>query len=228
MYPEIWGAGAVFCAFCVFSQSAFQEYNTYPNQLRLGIIPKNTHRVPLCPLLLVRHRAELARRMNLDPHIPTDIGCLPSNLGLVYITYHLTARDLQTSRNLDPEISTSFLFAMQIQTISLFCAGFVPLAMAQVPAVRSAPASTTVDMFLGAKRHGNYSFVGSVISVIDTTTVYEVICESGALNLPGFPTTTCDPAKDPVQTPIKTFKNDREADSPLHLSLGLLRKVHLP
>ncbi|TGO85456.1 hypothetical protein BPOR_0394g00010 [Botrytis porri] len=71
------------------------------------------------------------------------------------------------------------------------------ITYAQNATVTPAPTETVVDLFLGAKRSGNYSFEGSIITGDATATTYEIRCKSGALNLPGFPTTTCDP-KDPV------------------------------
>lgn len=50
----------------------------------------------------------------------------------------------------------------------------------------------TVNVFLGAKRPGNYLFLGKVIGADDTATTYQVHCLSGALNLLGFPTTSCN------------------------------------
>lgn len=68
---------------------------------------------------------------------------------------------------------------------------------AQTTTITPTPVQTIVDLFLGAKRHGNYSFAADVVGVDSTATTYEITCNSGALNLPGFPTTTCD-SKDPV------------------------------
>ncbi|KAF7905070.1 uncharacterized protein EAF01_005591 [Botrytis porri] len=73
------------------------------------------------------------------------------------------------------------------------------ITYAQNATVTPAPTETVVDLFLGAKRSGNYSFEGSIITGDATATTYEIRCKSGALNLPGFPTTTCDP-KDPPWT----------------------------
>ncbi|KAF5869308.1 uncharacterized protein Bfra_011115 [Botrytis fragariae] len=77
------------------------------------------------------------------------------------------------------------------------------ITYAQNATVTSAPTETVVDLFLGAKRSGNYSFEGSIITGDATATTYEIRCKSGALNLPGFPTTTCDP-KDPLSMAIDT------------------------
>lgn len=62
------------------------------------------------------------------------------------------------------------------------------------------PTQTVVDLFLGAKRKSNYTFVGNVLEANDAATTYHITCKSGDLNLPGFPTTTCD-LKDPVTSP---------------------------
>jgi len=75
------------------------------------------------------------------------------------------------------------------------------LAYAQTATITSAPTATIVDLFLGSKRSANFSFDGSIITSDTTATTYEVQCKSGALNLPGFPTTTCD-LKDPPWTVI--------------------------
>ncbi|ETS76591.1 hypothetical protein PFICI_11978 [Pestalotiopsis fici W106-1] len=75
----------------------------------------------------------------------------------------------------------------------------VGMACAQSAAVTPARTQTVVDLFLGAKRPGNYSFDGRVITADSTATTYEIVCKSGALNLPGFPTTTCD-LRDPPWT----------------------------
>lgn len=64
-----------------------------------------------------------------------------------------------------------------------------------------APGETTVNLFLGAKRQSNYSFEASVVAVGETATTFEVVCKSGLLNLPGFPTTTCD-SNDPVSVTL--------------------------
>lgn len=79
----------------------------------------------------------------------------------------------------------------------LLCAASVHATSSQNNTVTTAPAVTVVDLFLGAKRPGNYFFVASVISVGETATTFEVVCSSGLLNLPGFPTTTCN-TNDPV------------------------------
>lgn len=71
-------------------------------------------------------------------------------------------------------------------------------AFAEIATVTPAPTQTIIDLFLGAKRSGNYSFEGSVYGADATATTYEIKCKSGALNLPGFPTTTCD-LTDPVR-----------------------------
>ena len=75
----------------------------------------------------------------------------------------------------------------------------ISIANAQITSPTLAPAQTIANVFLGAKRESNYSFVGSVVAADQTATTYEIGCKSGALNLPGFPTTTCD-LKDPVCT----------------------------
>ncbi|KAI2628667.1 hypothetical protein GGR54DRAFT_636381 [Hypoxylon sp. NC1633] len=73
------------------------------------------------------------------------------------------------------------------------------LAAAQNTTITAAPPQTIINLFLGSRRESNYSFAGSVIAVDETATTYEIRCSSGALNLPGFPTTTCD-LKDPPWT----------------------------
>ncbi|KAI2472644.1 hypothetical protein F4781DRAFT_317122 [Annulohypoxylon bovei var. microspora] len=85
---------------------------------------------------------------------------------------------------------------MRSAIIIVFLAGVVS---SQSATVTPAPAQTAVDLFLGARRQSNYSFAASVVAVDDTTTTYEIRCKSGALNLPGLPTTTCD-LKDPPWT----------------------------
>lgn len=79
----------------------------------------------------------------------------------------------------------------------MLCAASVHSISSQNNTVTTAPAATVVDLFLGAKRPGNYSFVASVIAVGETATTFEVVCSSGLLNLPGFPTTSCN-VNDPV------------------------------
>ncbi|KAL2020334.1 hypothetical protein VTK56DRAFT_8562 [Thermocarpiscus australiensis] len=54
------------------------------------------------------------------------------------------------------------------------------------------PVQTVVNVFLGAKRNSTYEFEGSIIDADSTATTYLINCKYGALNLPGFPTTTCD------------------------------------
>lgn len=71
------------------------------------------------------------------------------------------------------------------------------VVFAQTSTVTPTPVQTVVDLFLGAKRQGNYSFAASVISADNIATTYEIMCKSGDLNIPGFPTTTCD-LNDPV------------------------------
>jgi hypothetical protein len=66
------------------------------------------------------------------------------------------------------------------------------------PVVTPEAAPTVVNLFLGAKRESNYSFAASVIAADAVATTYQIHCESGALNMPGFPTTTCD-QNDPVR-----------------------------
>jgi hypothetical protein len=70
-------------------------------------------------------------------------------------------------------------------------------AVAQGCAVIPTPTETTVNVFLGAKRENPYSFNASIIAADHVATTYEVRCVSGTLNMPGFPTTTCD-RSDPV------------------------------
>ncbi|KAG4219132.1 hypothetical protein PC116_g32388 [Phytophthora cactorum] len=74
------------------------------------------------------------------------------------------------------------------------------MAFSQIATITPMPTQTTVNLFLGSKRESNYSFAASVVAADDTATTYEIKCKSGALNLPGFPTTTCD-LKDPVCNP---------------------------
>lgn len=82
--------------------------------------------------------------------------------------------------------------------IPFFLAGAVTAqTITSAPAL---PTQTVVDLFLGAKRKSNYTFVGSVLEADDAATTYHITCKSGDLNLPGFPTTTCD-LKDPVTSP---------------------------
>ncbi|OTB18371.1 hypothetical protein K445DRAFT_19931 [Daldinia sp. EC12] len=76
------------------------------------------------------------------------------------------------------------------------------MAFSQVATITPMPTHTTVNLFLGSKRESNYSFAASVVAADDTATTYEIKCKSGALNLPGFPTTTCD-LKDPPWTVIE-------------------------
>ncbi|KAM0817455.1 putative Ig-like domain-containing protein [Seiridium cardinale] len=85
---------------------------------------------------------------------------------------------------------------MKVVTATLFLAA---IADAKNVIGTPIPTQTVVDLFLGAKRPGNYSFDGSIITADETATTYEIRCKSGALNLPGFPTTTCD-LKDPPWT----------------------------
>ncbi|KUI65711.1 hypothetical protein VM1G_00063 [Cytospora mali] len=80
--------------------------------------------------------------------------------------------------------------------VPIFMAG---IAFAQNTTITPTAVQTVVDLFLGAKRQSNYSFEGSVVWADNTATTYEIRCNSGALNLPGFPTTTCD-LKDPPWT----------------------------
>ncbi|KAI1202691.1 hypothetical protein F5X97DRAFT_286949 [Nemania serpens] len=81
--------------------------------------------------------------------------------------------------------------------IPFFLAGAVTAqTITSAPAL---PTQTVVDLFLGAKRKSNYTFVGSVLEADDAATTYHITCKSGDLNLPGFPTTTCD-LKDPPWT----------------------------
>lgn len=81
----------------------------------------------------------------------------------------------------------------------LLCAASVKAISSQNNTVTTAPAATVADLFLGARRPSDYSFVASVIAVDEKATTFEVVCSSGLLNLPGFPTTTCN-ANDPVST----------------------------
>ncbi|KAK6954427.1 hypothetical protein Daesc_004394 [Daldinia eschscholtzii] len=74
------------------------------------------------------------------------------------------------------------------------------MAFSQIATITPMPTQTTVNLFLGSKRESNYSFAASVVAADDTATTYEIKCKSGALNLPGFPTTTCD-LKDPSYQP---------------------------
>ncbi|KAI1113350.1 hypothetical protein F5Y14DRAFT_418014 [Nemania sp. NC0429] len=83
--------------------------------------------------------------------------------------------------------------------IPLFLAGAVAVAAESITAAPAMPTQTVVDLFLGAKRKSNYTFVGSVLEADDAATTYHITCKSGDLNLPGFPTTTCD-LKDPPWT----------------------------
>ncbi|KAK9772828.1 putative Ig-like domain-containing protein [Seiridium cardinale] len=87
---------------------------------------------------------------------------------------------------------------MKVATATLFLAA---IADAKNVIGTPIPTQTVVDLFLGAKRPGNYSFDGRIITADETATTYEIRCKSGALNLPGFPTTTCD-LKDPVTRPF--------------------------
>jgi hypothetical protein len=77
------------------------------------------------------------------------------------------------------------------------CAAAVQMTSPASNVATMAPEETTVNLFLGAKRRSNYSFEASVIAVGEMATAFEVVCKSGLLNLPGFPTTTCD-TNDPV------------------------------
>ncbi|KAI1345527.1 hypothetical protein F5Y01DRAFT_300310 [Xylaria sp. FL0043] len=74
------------------------------------------------------------------------------------------------------------------------------MVCAQGPVTTAAPSQTVVNVFLGAKRSSSYLFDGRIIVADATATTFEIQCKSGVLNLPGFPTTTCDPANDPPWT----------------------------
>ncbi|KAK4169839.1 Ent-kaurene oxidase [Cladorrhinum sp. PSN259] len=58
---------------------------------------------------------------------------------------------------------------------------------------------TVVEVFLGAKRDSHYEFQGSVIAADADATTYLVRCQYGLLNMPGFPTTSCN-LEDPPWT----------------------------
>ncbi|KAK3291246.1 uncharacterized protein B0H64DRAFT_450874 [Chaetomium fimeti] len=84
---------------------------------------------------------------------------------------------------------------MLLDITLLFLAGAMSADAHAVPvavAAEAAAAPTTVAVFLGAKRDGEYSFDASVIAADAVATTYEIRCQSGHLNMPGFPTTTCD------------------------------------
>lgn len=91
---------------------------------------------------------------------------------------------------------------MFLDTTLLLLAGVISAHAHALPAVAVAAEAvpTTVAVFLGAKREGEYSFDASVIAADAVATTYEIRCQSGHLNMPGFPTTTCD-QNDPVRCP---------------------------
>ncbi|KAK4203212.1 hypothetical protein QBC40DRAFT_251438 [Triangularia verruculosa] len=64
-------------------------------------------------------------------------------------------------------------------------------------AVAAQEIQTVVDVFLGAKRDSHYEFQGSVIAADADATTYLVRCQFGLLNMPGFPTTSCNTADPP-------------------------------
>ncbi|KAK3942828.1 Ent-kaurene oxidase [Diplogelasinospora grovesii] len=103
------------------------------------------------------------------------------------------------------DMSAKILLVKLLDEYDIAFVGDKPLARssglisAQSTTVTQAPVQTVVNLFLGAKRESNYSFAGSVVAADATATTYEVRCKYGALNLPGFPTTTCD-MKDPPWT----------------------------
>ncbi|EAQ85380.1 hypothetical protein CHGG_09394 [Chaetomium globosum CBS 148.51] len=76
----------------------------------------------------------------------------------------------------------------------LLLAGVMSADAHALPVVAAAAEAepTTVGVFLGAKREGEYSFDASVIAADAVATTYQIRCQSGHLNMPGFPTTTCD------------------------------------
>lgn len=89
---------------------------------------------------------------------------------------------------------------MMLPDISLLLlAGVMSADAHALPVVAAAAEAepTTVGVFLGAKREGEYSFDASVIAADAVATTYQIRCQSGHLNMPGFPTTTCD-QNDPV------------------------------
>ncbi|KAJ8121461.1 hypothetical protein ONZ43_g2092 [Nemania bipapillata] len=90
---------------------------------------------------------------------------------------------------------------MKFSTAFFLLAG---MACAESPTTTtSVTTETVVDIFLGAKRSKPYIFDGSIITADATATTYEIHCESGTLNLPGFPTTTS------LDGHPRPFHNDR-------------------
>jgi hypothetical protein len=86
-----------------------------------------------------------------------------------------------------------------LNTTLILMAGAVSAGAHAVPVALTPEAvPTVVNLFLGAKRDSDYSFAASVIAADAVATTYQIHCESGLLNMPGFPTTTCD-QNDPVR-----------------------------
>lgn len=115
-----------------------------------------------------------------------------------------------------PNTSSSNSFTMRAFNIHLVLACAISLVSSQSNTGSNMPVETVVSLFLGSRRESNYSFAGSVIAVDETATTYQVACSSGALNLPGFPTTTCD-VHDPVSR-SRNFTFSSHSSDPFGLS----------
>jgi len=104
-------------------------------------------------------------------------------------------------------VSSSLLARAHTHTVMHSLIPILLTTAAAVVSAQDAPApvpvpeaQTTIGVFLGAKRDGDYEFGASIISADEDATTYLIRCESGDLNLPGFPTTTCD-ENDPASKP---------------------------